>query len=168
MRAGVVLVVLSVVATSGCASIRARDERQAQRERAAYEKELARQDAIRRAEADRQAEAERQAELKAYQDRLCAAPDTPELAAWCAHRERETDRAAQQAQWDKENQLRERELEVQRQQLAEQKRENRQRAIQRAFTPPRPIQPAPSYYQPRRSTSCTSQVAGSTVFTNCN
>lgn len=158
------LLVALVFVGPGCASYfasrRAADAREAQQRQQA---DLA----FRRDQEARAAEANRVAAWQAYYDRLCVAPATSELLGWCTQREREKDRELQRQQWATENAARQQEIDLERSRVDAETSEYRRRAINDAFAPLRQQSASPAY-SPPQTTNCTSNVIGTTVFTNCN
>ena len=105
-------------------------------------------------------------------DRMCLMPDRTEYQVnWCAAREREKDRRAQQTQWDRENAIRQHTVDLQRQQVELEEKEHRRRVVQdvvNAYQAPYRQQPVYVAPTPSPSVNCsTMQMGGGNTSTHC-
>jgi len=153
---------VALALVSGCASMR---EYRAQAAAAdAQEKEI---QAARQRDYERQMteqEAERQATIQREReyDATCIQPPDQAWVNFCAYRERARDRAAQQAQWDRENAVREHQAEIERQELELAEKEHRRqvgRDISDAINAPYRNRTAP--------VTCSTISAGGISTTHC-
>jgi hypothetical protein len=131
---------------------RAQDAAELQRQQVEREKWQGQRHAREQAaaqEQERQAQAQR--DEQHMLDLACLTPRDQYWVNWCIQREREKDRAAQQVQWDRENELRRRQIDSQEAQADAARREARRDRVLRSLD----------------HTSCTTTMIGTTAFTNC-